>query len=450
MLKVKDLFVDLGKAVQGVSFTIKKGQIVGLVGESGSGKTKLAEALMHFTPSRGLIEFEGTDLLSLNEKEMRPYRNRLKMVFQDPQSSLNPTMKIGDQILENTPFKKEKAVEMLNAVGITNSAHWVNRYPHELSGGMRQRVMIAMAMISNPALLVADEPTTALDSQTEKEIISLLKELKTTLLFISHDLRLVSTLCDYVMVMHKGQIVEQGETKTLFETPQHPYTQSLLTPLKTPLTTPSHFSHAPLIEVTDLKVHFSQAGQVIKALDGVSLTLKQGETLALIGPSGSGKTTLAKTLLGLYKPTSGTITTSLSKTDIGIVFQDPYSSLNPRMTLEALIQEPLLIHHLKTSVDDLLTLVKLSPSLKKRYPHELSGGQRQRVAIARALSLSPKCLILDEPTSSLDVVTERQIITLLKELQEKLGLSYLLITHNLNLIPLIAHETITLDQNRPT
>ena len=447
MLKVKDLCVDVGNAVQGVSFEINPGETMGLVGESGSGKTKLAQALMRFSPSRGLIEFEGVNLLALNEKQMREYRKKSRMIFQDPQASLNPTMKIGAQIIENSPFGKEKAIQMLTQVGIDNSAYLVNRYPHELSGGMRQRVMIAIAMISNPSFLIADEPTTSLDVKTELEILALLKGLKTTLLFISHDLHLISKISDRVMVMYKGKIVEIAKTKTLFEHPVHPYTQSLLrassravnkAPLLNLLT--------PLIEVKDLKVHFTLPRQIIKAVDGVSLVLKQGQTLAVIGESGSGKTTLARTLLGLYKPTSGTVISSLSKTDIGVVFQDPCSSLDPRMKVEDLIGEPLAIHHLEKEkrIDSLLGLVHLSLSLKKRYPHELSGGQKQRVVVARALALSPKCLILDEPTSSLDMMTQMQIINLLKKLQTDLGLTYLFITHNLSLIPLIAHEVAIL------
>ena len=451
MLKVKDLYVDLGQAVQGVSFEIGKKETVGLVGESGSGKTKLAQALMRFTPARGVIEFEGKDLLTLTEKELRSARNHLKMIFQDPQASLNPTMKIGAQIIENTPFGKEKAIELLSQVGIHPSEYWVDRYPHELSGGMRQRVMIALCMISQPSLLIADEPTTALDGKTELEILSLLKGLNTGLLFISHDLNLVSKICDRVMVMHKGKIVEIAETKDLFQNPSHPYTKSLLEASSSRLAFLPHKNLAkPLIEVKNLKVHFNLAGKTIKALDGISLTLRQGQTLALIGESGVGKTTLARTLLGLHKPTSGTIASKLTKTDIGVVFQDPYSSLNPRMTVEEIIREPLLIHRLekKDRPNELLDLVHLPLDLKKRYPHELSGGQRQRVAIARALALSPKCLILDEPTSSLDMMTQAQIIALLKKLQADLGLSYLFITHNLSLIPLIAHETFLLEQNK--
>ncbi|MBP9842170.1 MAG: ABC transporter ATP-binding protein [Simkaniaceae bacterium] len=445
MLKVKNLYVDIGHAVEGVSFEIQEGETVGLVGSSGSGKTKLAQALTRFIPSRGEIQFKGIDLLHLNEKEMRGYRNELRMVFQDPQASLNPTMKIGAQIIENTGFGKEKAVEMLAQVGL--APHWVNRYPHELSGGMRQRVMIAIAMISNPSLLIADEPTTSLDGKTELEILALLKSLKTTLLFISHDLHLVSQICDRVMVMHEGKIVEIAETKTLFEHPTHPYTQSLLKAIPDPIVIHSPLEEAkPLIQVNQLKVHFTLSHHLIKALDGLSLTLREGKTVAVIGESGSGKTTLVRTLLGLYQPTSGTIVSSLKKTEIGVVFQDPYSSLNPQMRVEDLIREPLSIHHLDKpgKVDSLLELVHLPLSLKRRYPHELSGGQRQRVAIARALALSPKCLILDEPTSSLDMMTQAQIIHLLRKLQEDLSLSYLLITHNLSLIPQIAHETINL------
>ena len=490
VLKVKDLHISFLtsdkelEAVRGVSFEVKKGETIGIVGESGSGKSVTARSIMRLLPSppsllkNGEIEFLGENLINKSEKEMESIRGQdISMIFQDPMTSLNPTIRIGKQIAESLikhqklskKEAKKQALELLKLVGIKNSEERFNQYPHEFSGGMRQRVMIAIALACRPTLLIADEPTTALDVTIQAQILNLMKDMQTrfgtSIILITHDLGVVAGMCDRVAVMKDGEIVETGTTEEIFENPQHDYTKKLLNALprldqKKKSKRPSLRSIGtedgkPLLDVHSLKMHFdSGKGNVLKAVDDISFFIKPGETLGLVGESGSGKSTTGRAILRLHEPTDGDVLyqglaiNRLSKNEMKtmrrhmqMIFQDPYSSLNPRFKVLDIIGQALDIHRLsknneerKKRVEELLIMVGLKPEHAMRYPHEFSGGQRQRIGIARALAVEPDFIVCDEPLSALDVSIQSQIVELLEDLQYRLGLTYLFIAHDLSMV----------------
>ncbi|WP_399630626.1 dipeptide ABC transporter ATP-binding protein [Sporosarcina sp. SG10008] len=490
VLKVSDLRVSfLGhdkefEAVRGVSFEVKKGETLGIVGESGSGKSVTARSIMRLLPSPpsylkdGEIEFQGEDLVQKTEKEMESIRGRdISMIFQDPMTSLNPIIQIGKQIAESLikhqnlskRDAKNRTIELLKLVGIRNSEDRFSQYPHEFSGGMRQRVMIAIALACRPTLLIADEPTTALDVTIQAQILNLMKDMQqrfgTSIILITHDLGVVAGMCDRVAVMKDGEIVETGTTEEIFDNPKHSYTKKLLNalprldekkkPKRTPLRTIGIEKGKPLLEVKSLKQHFDVGkGNIVKAVDDISFHIKPGETLGLVGESGSGKSTTGRAILRLHEPTDGDVLyqgmaiNRLSKNEMKtmrrhmqMIFQDPYSSLNPRFKVLDIIGQALDIHRLsknkeerKKRVEELLVMVGLEPSHAMRYPHEFSGGQRQRIGIARALAVEPDFIVCDEPLSALDVSIQSQIVELLEDLQHRLGLTYLFIAHDLSMV----------------
>ena len=490
LLTVQDLRVSFitgeteFEAVKGVSFHVNKGETVGIVGESGSGKSVTARSIMRLLPSppsflkSGTIEFQGENLITQTEKQMEGIRGKdISMIFQDPMTSTNPTIRIGEQIAEGLIkhqglSKKEahlKTIELLKLVGIKNSEERYNQYPHEFSGGMRQRVMIAMALACNPELLIADEPTTALDVTIQAQILSLMKQMQerlgTSIILITHDLGVVAGMCDRVIVMKEGEVVEEGTTEEIFANPQHPYTQRLLNalpklhekkePKLAPNVGPDVDLNIPLVEVKHISKHFElNKGNVLKAVNDLSFQIFPGETLGLVGESGSGKSTTGRTLLQLHEPTEGEVlykgvpVTRLTKNELKsmrrhmqIIFQDPYSSLNPRKKVLDIIGEALDVHKLVKSnnerrarVEELLELVGLNKEHALRYPHEFSGGQRQRIGIARALAVEPNFIVCDEPLSALDVSIQKQVVDLLKDLQQRLGLTYLFIAHDLSMV----------------
>jgi len=490
VLKVSDLRVSfLGhdkefEAVRGVSFEVKKGETLGIVGESGSGKSVTARSIMRLLPSPpsylkdGEIEFQGENLVHKTEKEMESIRGRdISMIFQDPMTSLNPTIQIGKQIAESLikhqnlskGDAKNHTIELLKLVGIRNSEARYSQYPHEFSGGMRQRVMIAIALACRPALLIADEPTTALDVTIQAQILNLMKDMQqrfgTSIILITHDLGVVAGMCDRVAVMKDGEIVETGTTEEIFYNPKHSYTKKLLNalprldekkkPKRPPLRTIGIEKGKPLLEVKSLKQHFDVGkGSVVKAVDDISFHIKPGETLGLVGESGSGKSTTGRAILRLHELTDGDVLyqgmaiNRLSKNEMKtmrrhmqMIFQDPYSSLNPRFKVLDIIGQALDIHRLsenkevrKKRVEELLVMVGLEPAHAMRYPHEFSGGQRQRIGIARALAVEPDFIVCDEPLSALDVSIQSQIVELLEDLQHRLGLTYLFIAHDLSMV----------------
>ena len=490
ILKVNNLRVSFMsrdeefEAVRGVSFEVRKGETLGIVGESGSGKSVTARSIMRLLPSppsfmkEGEILFLGKNLADKTEKEMESIRGHdIGMIFQDPMTSLNPTIRIGKQIAESLRkhqkvSKKEaknEAIEILKLVGIRNSETRYNQYPHEFSGGMRQRVMIAIALACRPTLLIADEPTTALDVTIQAQILNLMKHMQerfgTSIILITHDLGVVAGMCDRVAVMKNGEIVESGTTEEIFENPKHPYTLKLLhalprlnekkKPKRAPLILPGTDSSKPLLDVRSLKQYFDLGkGNVLKAVDNISFHIKPGETLGLVGESGSGKSTTGRAVLRLNEPTGGEVlyqgipVNRLSQSEMKVmrrhmqmIFQDPYASLNPRFKVLDIIGQALDIHKLadskdarKKRVEELLDMVGLEPSHALRYPHEFSGGQRQRIGIARALAVEPKFLVCDEPLSALDVSIQSQVVTLLEDLQHRLGLTYLFIAHDLSMV----------------
>lgn len=490
ILEIQDLRVSFitgeseFEAVKGVNFYVNKGETVGVVGESGSGKSVTARSIMRLLPSppsflkSGTILFQGDNLVTQSEKQMEAIRGKdISMIFQDPMTSTNPTIRVGEQIAEGLMkhqklSKKqayEKTIELLKSVGIKNSEERYHQYPHEFSGGMRQRVMITMALACNPALLIADEPTTALDVTIQAQILSIMKQMQerlgTSIILITHDLGVVAGMCDRVIVMKEGEIVEEGTTEEIFANPQHPYTKRLLHALpklheKKEPKQPPHLAQnidltVPLIEVRNLSKHFDlKKGELLKAVDDLSFRIFPGETLGLVGESGSGKSTTGRTILQLHEPTDGEVlykgvpVTRLSKNELKsmrrhmqIIFQDPYSSLNPRKKVLDIIGEALDVHKLTTSteqrrarVEELLELVGLKKEHALRYPHEFSGGQRQRIGIARALAVEPNFIVCDEPLSALDVSIQKQVVDLLKDLQQRLGLTYLFIAHDLSMV----------------
>ena len=512
------------KAVDDISFTLEKGEILGIVGESGSGKSVTVHTLMGLVPQPpGRIEggtavFDNRNLLTTDEAVLRSLRGkRISMIFQDPMTSLNPYLRISEQLIEpllihgqaNRKEALKRAITMLEKVGMSDAAERVHSYPHEFSGGMRQRVMIAMALITDPEVLIADEPTTALDVTVQAQILRLLKDLQTDLgvsvIFITHDLGVIAELVDRVVVMYHGHIVEQGDVLPIFENPQHPYTKGLLAcrprlestfkvlPTvsdyldETEVDGQIELSERPdaaarieamqkidepeidetdlLLEVNNLHVHFPERAGffsgpkgVVKAVDGISFIVPRGSTLGLVGESGCGKTTAGRAILNLVAPTSGSV--KFMGVEIAgrnaaamlplrkrmqIVFQDPYSSLNPRLTIEQALTEPMAVHGIGSSHSDrrdravaLLEEVDLEPHFLRRYPHEFSGGQRQRICVARALSLEPEFIVCDEAVSAMDVSVQAQVLNLLKELQSRRNLTYIFISHDLSVVKFMA------------
>ena len=495
LVRVESLSVDFHSgdrvthAVKNVSFDVGQGETVALVGESGSGKTVTALSILQLLPypaashPSGTIEFQGDNLMKLPPEALRRIRgNKISMIFQEPMTSLNPLHTIEDQVGEvlkihrglSDRAAKARVIDLLTKVGIDDPESRLGSYPHQLSGGQRQRVMIAMALANEPALLIADEPTTALDVTIQAQILELLLDLKSefnmAMLLITHNLGIVRKMADRVCVMNNGEIVEQSSTRELFASPQHAYTKHLLAsePKGSP---PVLDKTAPVVlEAKDLRVWFPiKRGFLrhivghIKAVDGIDLAVKQGQTLGVVGESGSGKTTLGLALLRLIssdgpivylgKRIDGLDSKRMRplRRDMQIVFQDPYGSLSPRLSIGQIIEEGLLTQQPRPGSEErqkrvarALREVGLDPSMQDRYPHEFSGGQRQRIAIARALVLEPKFLILDEPTSALDVSVQAQIVDLLRDLQERHKLTYLFISHDLKVVRALANEVIVL------
>lgn len=499
LLSVKNLVTtfttsaEVVRAVDDVSFDVFPGRILGIVGESGSGKSVTCRSILGLVraPGRiedGQIELGGRNLLKLKPSDMRRVRGReVAMIFQDPQSTLNPVITIGDQIEEamrihgvGAAQARLRALELLTQVGIPNPETAVNRYQHEFSGGMRQRVVIAIALANNPSLLIADEPTTALDVTIQAQILALLRtlrdELGIAIVLITHDMGVVAEICDDVLVMYKGQVVERGSVRQVLTSPTHPYTQKLMKAvpkMDSPLRGAVTASDSPVLEIRDLKTDVMVRSRGIfrkktpfYAVDGVSLAVHAGETLALVGESGCGKSTLSRTVVGILRPTSGSIlvngrdvternseNTRATIDGVQYVFQDPYSSLNPRRTAGQSIEEALREarypqEELYDRAVELFEQVGLPANYLERYPYAFSGGQRQRIGIARALAGRARTLILDEPVSALDVSIQAEIIELLSALQEKYNLGYLFISHDLAVVRGISHRVAVMYRGR--
>lgn len=517
-------------AVNNISFRIDKGTVLGIVGESGSGKSVTSFSIMRLhdaahTKISGDIEFDRVDLLHLSAEEIRKYRgNKISMIFQEPMTSLNPVFTCGYQVQEaimlhqhsDKATAKEKTIALFEEVQLPRPEQIFESYPHQLSGGQKQRVMIAMALSCNPELLIADEPTTALDVTVQKTILQLLmkikKEREMSIIFISHDLSVIREIADQVAVMYKGEIVEQATAKKLFDAPQHPYTRGLLAcrpdpelqlkklPVVADFMTAdlnhsaAHlmksnaytateinnrraelYAQSPILQVKELctwfpirKGLFGKTTDFVKAVDQVSFEVFPGETLGLVGESGCGKTTLGRSILRLINPTSGQLIfedkdiLSLNKAElrkmrreVQIIFQDPYASLNPRLTVGNALMEPLQVHHLlendakrKARIFELLERVDLNPASFYKYPHEFSGGQRQRIVIARALALQPKFIICDESVSALDVSVQAQVLNLLRQLQQDFGLTYIFISHDLSVVKHLSDRMIVMNKGK--
>lgn len=481
-------------AVKHISFTLHKGETLALVGESGSGKSVTALSIMQLLPTplasfpTGSIKLNGLDIIGADSKTLQKIRgSKIGMIFQEPITSLNPLhtirKQISESILLHNPLMDKESVmlrvcELLDLVGLSNLKNRLGAYPHELSGGQRQRIMIAMALANTPDILIADEPTTALDVTVQAQILELLQDLQKrfgmALILISHDLKVVEKMCDSICVMQKGIIVEQNTKKSLFAAPQHPYTQQLFAsePRKNPV--PSNENAAVLLNVKHMDVQFplkksffGKTTESVHAVDDISFQLRTSQTLGVVGESGSGKTTLALAILRLISAKGdvqfdGQPVFDLHGDDLialrakmQVVFQDPFGSLSPRMSIAEIISEGLTIHKPKLSkaecddlVSDTLEKVRLNPATRHRYPHEFSGGQRQRVAIARALILKPKLIILDEPTSALDVSVQAQVVELLQDLQISHNLSYLFISHDLRVVKALAHHVLVMKDGK--
>ena len=494
VLDVQDLSVSFRQdgvttqAVNGVSFRVGDGETVALVGESGSGKSVTALSTVRLLGDSahisGSVRYEGAEMVSADEAELRRVRgNDISFIFQEPMTSLNPLHTIEKQLRESIELHqglrgealRGKIVELLEKVGIRDAAARLTAYPHQLSGGQRQRVMIAMALANGPDLLVADEPTTALDVTIQAQILELLDRLKQdmtmSMLFITHDLGIVRKIADRVCVMKDGEIVEQGATEDIFQTPQHPYTRMLLAAESTGDPTPVPAEAPVVAEAENLKIWFPiQAGLLkrtvghVKAVNDANFTVRAGETLGVVGESGSGKTTLALAMMKLLGSQGRIVFQGREiqgfrekqmrplRGEMQIVFQDPYGSLSPRMTVEQIIAEGLSIHgthgesEQRAMVAEIMGEVGLDPATMDRYPHEFSGGQRQRVAIARAMILRPRLLVLDEPTSALDMTVQVQIVDLLRDLQRKYQLAYLFISHDLKVVRALSHKIIVMKQ----
>lgn len=527
LISINDLVLSFGgkkkktEVLHTISFDVFENEILGIVGESGSGKSVTSLALMGLLPKKqanlsGEILFQGNDLLKYDEKKYRKIRgSEIAMIFQEPMSALNPSLKCGFQVSEilmlhlnmNASEAKKETISLFEKVKLPRPNEIYNSYPHQISGGQMQRVMIAMAIACKPKLLIADEPTTALDVTVQKEIISLLKsiqkETKMTMLFISHDLSLVSEIADRVLVMYKGNIVESATTEEIFKNPQNEYTKALLASrpslnvrlaelptiasiadksfkpreIKATERAKKHkqiYTQAPILEIVNLeKYYFSNVGlfaktEVVKAVDNVSFSVFEGETLGLVGESGCGKSTLGKTILQLEKATAGSIKyrgkelTTLSKTDIRnlrkeiqIIFQDPFSSLNPRLMIGEALMEPMEVHGLgknkkerRERVISLLDRVGLDETYFYRYPHELSGGQRQRVGIARTVIVEPKLVICDESVSALDISVQAQVLNLLNELKNDYGFTYIFISHDLAVVKYMSDQLLVMNMGK--
>ncbi|RDC55624.1 ABC transporter ATP-binding protein [Pedobacter chinensis] len=538
MLNVENLNIDFYnqeektwfKAVKKISFNVKKGTVLGIVGESGSGKSVTSFSIMRLHDERsakitGNIDFEDISLLNLSSGEIRNFRgNQISMIFQEPMTSLNPVFTCGEQVAEaiilhqkvSKAEAKRQTINLFNEVQLPRPEKIFDSYPHQISGGQKQRVMIAMALSCNPKLLIADEPTTALDVTVQKTILQLLLKLKEernmAMIFISHDLGVVNEIADEVAVMYKGEIVEQGAAKSIFENPQHPYTKGLLACRPSPslqlkklpvvadfltgkiddasahlqasnqlteteITSRREMLYAqkPLLQINDLCTWypinnglFGKTTDYVKAVDQINFKVFPGETLGLVGESGCGKTTLGRTILRLIQPTSGNIIfngkdiTHINRNelrklrkDIQIIFQDPYASLNPKLSIGQSVLEPLQVHGLfkndterKQKVLELLNKVGLKKEHFNRYPHEFSGGQRQRVVIARALALEPKFIICDESVSALDVSVQAQVLNLIKDLQREFGLTYIFISHDLAVVKHISDRILVMNKGK--
>ena len=490
ILDVNDLAVAFGgeEVVRGVSFHIDRGESLALVGESGSGKSVTALSVMQLLPypqashPRGSVQVDGQEVIGADEDEMLKIRgDRVGMVFQEPMTSLNPLHHIEKQIGEilfvhramDRDAARARALELLNLVGLQRAEERLRAYPHELSGGQRQRVMIAMALANEPDLLIADEPTTALDVTVQAQILALLDDLKRqlnmSLLLITHDLGIVRKMADRICVMTDGQLVEQGDATQIFNAPRHTYTKHLLAAEPKGEATPSDPNAPVVMRANDVSVHFNLAKgmfarrRVLKAVDEVSVTIRAGHTLGIVGESGSGKTTLALAMLRLIKSTGGIelegqeIQGLKSKAirpmreRMQIVFQDPYGSLSPRLSVDQIIGAGLRVHRPELSilqrreiVAEALREVGIDPAMQDRYPHEFSGGQRQRIAIARAIVLQPNLIVLDEPTSSLDMSVQAQIVDLLRDLQRRHSIAYVFISHDLKVVRALADEIIVM------
>jgi microcin C transport system ATP-binding protein len=495
LLSIRDLSVAFGLgerqvlAVDRVSFDIGKGETVALVGESGSGKSVTALSVMKLLPypsahhPSGSIRFKGQELLTMPEHKIRRVRgNDITIIFQEPMTSLNPLHTIEKQIGEilllhqglSGAAARQRVIQLLDQVGIVDPAGRLGSYPHQLSGGQRQRVMIAMALANEPDLLIADEPTTALDVTVQAQILKLLKDtqkrLGMSMLFITHDLGIVRKLADKVCVMQQGKIVEQGDVERVFSAPQHPYTRDLLAAEPKPDPAPPRPNAPVVVQTDDLKVWFPIKRGVlrkvvghIKAVDGISVKLRKGETLGVVGESGSGKTTLGLAILRLISSDGPVVFMGHSiqglkfkemrpfRRDMQIVFQDPYGSLSPRMSVSDIVEEGLRVHHphlaaieRERRVIDALNDVGLDPDTRHRYPHEFSGGQRQRIALARALVLEPTFIVLDEPTSALDMLIQAQMVDLLRDLQKRRDLTYMFISHDLRVVAALASRLLVL------
>jgi microcin C transport system ATP-binding protein len=498
LLEIRDLSVTFGgwrgappvEAVKHASFTLDRGETLALVGESGSGKSVTALSILQLLPypsarhtPESSIRFAGEEVVGGMPARLREIRgNRIAMIFQEPMTSLNPLHTLEKQIGETLLIHKHmsgsaaraRTLELLRLVGLRDAESRLGAYPHQLSGGQRQRVMIAMAIANEPDILIADEPTTALDVTIQAQILELMRDLKDrlgmALLLITHDLTIVRHMAERVCVMTQGEIVEQGRTADIFAQPQHPYTRRLLAAEPKGRVPPADPAAPVLIEGDDVKVWFPIRSGVfrrikgyVKAVDGVSLKVRAGSTLGVVGESGSGKTTLGLALLRLLDA-QGEIRfrgrdiaqerqrrLRPLRREMQVVFQDPYSSLSPRLSIAQIVGEGLRVHNLSASeaerrqlIEETLAEVGLDPAAAERYPHEFSGGQRQRIAIARALVLKPRFLVLDEPTSALDMSVQAQIVDLLRELQERYGLAYLFISHDLKVVRALSHEILVM------
>ena len=512
LLEVRDLafsFVTrngIGKALNGISFDVEAGRITAIIGESGSGKSVACYSLLGLAPmppgriDGGSARFDGKDLLRISEAQRRAIRGRdIAMIFQDPMTGLNPFMRIGEQLIEPLlvhrgaakPRARQRAIELLGEVGIRDPESTVDCYPHEFSGGMRQRVMIAMALINEPRLLIADEPTTALDVTIQAQILALIAELQKTrdigVLFISHDLAVVADIADEINVMQAGQIVEHGDRAAIFERAAHPYTRKLLAAIpsgkkpsgkkpsgkKPSGKKPSdeRQNGAPdegaLVRVANLKTWFHSGRGVVKAVDGVSFEIRRGEVLGLVGESGSGKSSIGRSLLRLAPLSGGRVefdgveVTGLKgaalknlRRRMQMIFQDPFASLNPRMSVFDTLAEPLLLHGIESrqsvarAVLKLMDDVGLARGAVRKYPHEFSGGQRQRIATGRALATRPEFVVADEPVSALDVTIQAQILTLMEQLVREYGLTLLFVSHDLAVVKRLAERIIVLYRGR--